>query len=115
MLGRSDGVLKPSGVRFGSAEIYNVLTKFFGGEIEDAVCVGRRRETDRDETVCLFVVMCEGRKFTGELSSKIQQVGLLAFITHLPPAPRRVLKIEVLTVYGKCLRSFTLVIYPPIC
>lgn len=74
MLGRSDGVLKPSGVRFGSAEIYNVLTRFFGGEVEDAVCVGRRRETDRDETVCLFVVMCGDQKFTDELRLKIQQV-----------------------------------------
>ncbi|KAI1170378.1 acetoacetate-CoA ligase-like protein [Nemania sp. FL0916] len=73
MLGRSDGVLKPSGVRFGSAEIYNILAKFFGGEIEDAVCVGRRRETDHDETVCLFVVMCEGRVFSDALSVKIQQ------------------------------------------
>ncbi|KAI1821003.1 acetoacetate-CoA ligase-like protein [Xylaria intraflava] len=73
MLGRSDGVLKPSGVRFGSAEIYNVLTKFYGGEIEDSVCVGRRRATDRDEIVCLFVVMCEGHAFTDELRLKIQQ------------------------------------------
>ncbi|OAA55556.1 acetoacetyl-synthase [Niveomyces insectorum RCEF 264] len=60
MLGRSDGVLKPSGVRFGSAEIYNVLTRFFAGEIEDALCVGRRRAQDTDETVCLFVVMAPG-------------------------------------------------------
>ncbi|KAI1435725.1 acetoacetate-CoA ligase-like protein [Xylaria sp. CBS 124048] len=73
MLGRSDGVLKPSGVRFGSAEIYNVLTKFFGSEIEDAVCVGRRREHDRDETVCLFVVMCAGCVFSDELRLRIQQ------------------------------------------
>ncbi|KAI1361604.1 acetoacetate-CoA ligase-like protein [Xylaria arbuscula] len=73
MLGRSDGVLKPSGVRFGSAEIYNVLTKFFAGEVEDAVCVGRRRQEDRDETVCLFVLMCEGIEFTEELQSRIQQ------------------------------------------
>ncbi|KAI3337639.1 acetoacetate-CoA ligase-like protein [Xylariaceae sp. AK1471] len=73
MLGRSDGVLKPSGVRFGSAEIYNLLTKFFGSEVEDAVCVGRRRETDSDEAVCLFVIMCEGHKFTDELRLKIQQ------------------------------------------
>ncbi|KAI0906744.1 acetoacetate-CoA ligase-like protein [Ustulina deusta] len=73
MLGRSDGVLKPSGVRFGSAEIYNVLTKFFGGEVEDAVCVGRRREMDRDETVCLFVLMCDGHNFSNELRLKIQQ------------------------------------------
>ncbi|KAI1653234.1 acetoacetate-CoA ligase [Daldinia decipiens] len=72
MLGRSDGVLKPGGVRFGSAEIYNLLTKFFGAEIEDAVCVGRRRETDRDETVCLFVVMAEGNKFTPDLQERIR-------------------------------------------
>lgn len=74
MLGRSDGVLKPAGVRFGSAEIYNVLTRFFGGEIEDAVCVGRRRETDRDETVCLFVVMSNEKTFTPELREKIKDV-----------------------------------------
>ncbi|KAJ5247599.1 Malonamoyl-CoA synthetase vrtB [Penicillium chermesinum] len=56
MLGRSDGVLKPSGVRFGSAEIYNVLLKHFADEIEDSLCVGRRREgIDSDETVVLFV------------------------------------------------------------
>ncbi|KAI2636586.1 acetoacetate-CoA ligase [Hypomontagnella submonticulosa] len=72
MLGRSDGILKPGGVRFGSAEIYNVLTKFFGGEIEDAVCVGRRRETDRDETVCLFILMAEGYRFTSELRENVK-------------------------------------------
>ncbi|KAK6216439.1 hypothetical protein LQW54_003443 [Pestalotiopsis sp. IQ-011] len=72
MLGRSDGVLKPSGVRFGSAEIYNILTKYFSGEVEDAVCVGRRRETDRDETVCLFVVVCEGRAFSDDLAERIK-------------------------------------------
>jgi acetoacetyl-CoA synthetase len=74
MLGRSDGVLKPAGVRFGSAEIYNILTRFFAAEVEDAVCVGRRRETDRDETVCLFVVMCSGRTFGDELREKIKAV-----------------------------------------
>ncbi|KAI1075320.1 acetoacetate-CoA ligase, partial [Whalleya microplaca] len=74
MLGRSDGVLKPAGVRFGSAEIYNVLTRSFAREVADAVCVGRRRETDRDETVCLFVVMCEGQAFSPELRERIRQV-----------------------------------------
>lgn len=54
MLGRSDGVLKPGGVRFGSSEIYNVLLKHFP-EIEDSLCVGRRRENELDETVVLFV------------------------------------------------------------
>ncbi|KFG82473.1 acetoacetyl-CoA synthase [Metarhizium anisopliae] len=71
MLGRSDGVLKPAGVRFGSAEIYNILTRFFAAEVEDAVCVGRRRETDRDETVCLFVVMIPGKPFSQELKTQI--------------------------------------------
>jgi acetoacetyl-CoA synthetase len=74
MLGRSDGVLKPAGVRFGSAEIYNILTKFFADEVEDAVCVGRRRETDRDETVCLFVVMCPDKKFDDSLRERIRAV-----------------------------------------
>ncbi|KAJ4304223.1 hypothetical protein N0V88_001836 [Collariella sp. IMI 366227] len=73
MLGRSDGVLKPAGVRFGSAEIYNVLTRFFAAEVEDAVCVGRRRETDRDETVCLFVVVKEGMVFEEGLKRRIAE------------------------------------------
>ncbi|KAG6004380.1 hypothetical protein E4U21_001143 [Claviceps maximensis] len=72
MLGRSDGVLKPSGVRFGSAEIYNILTRFFPAEVEDAVCVGRRRETDTDETVCLFIVMMAGQCLTDDLRSQIK-------------------------------------------
>ncbi|KAK4241916.1 acetoacetyl-CoA synthetase [Achaetomium macrosporum] len=74
MLGRSDGVLKPAGVRFGSAEIYNVLTRFFAAEVADAVCVGRRREADRDETVCLFVVMVEGKVFDDALRKRIAEV-----------------------------------------
>jgi acetoacetyl-CoA synthetase len=51
MLGRSDGILKPSGVRFGSAEIYNILLKHFPEQVEDALCIGRRRETDDDDLV----------------------------------------------------------------
>ncbi|KAL2164280.1 hypothetical protein VTH06DRAFT_3496 [Thermothelomyces fergusii] len=74
MLGRSDGVLKPAGVRFGSAEIYNLLTRFFAAEVEDAVCVGRRRAEDRDETVCLFVVMAAGRTFDDGLRRRIAEV-----------------------------------------
>ena len=74
MLGRSDGVLKPAGVRFGSAEIYNTLTKFFAAEVEDAICVGRRRETDIDETVCLFVVMVEGKTFDDGVRGRIKDV-----------------------------------------
>ena len=38
MLGRSDGTLNPNGVRFGSAEIYNIVEHF--PEIGDSLCVG---------------------------------------------------------------------------
>ena len=72
MLGRSDGILKPSGVRFGSAEIYNILLKNFPDSIEDALCIGRRRDTDTDETVVLFLKMKEGVQFGEELSNAIK-------------------------------------------
>ncbi|KAJ5040253.1 uncharacterized protein L3040_005914 [Drepanopeziza brunnea f. sp. 'multigermtubi'] len=72
MLGRSDGILKPGGVRFGSAEIYNVLLKHFPQAISDAICVGRRRESDTDETVVLFVKMSAGQSCSAELKSEIR-------------------------------------------
>ncbi|KAK7905506.1 hypothetical protein LTR67_000229 [Exophiala xenobiotica] len=69
-LGRSDGVLNPSGVRFGSAEIYNALNIFT--EIEDSLCVGQRRPSDRDEQVLLFVKMKEGHAFDHKLKKAIE-------------------------------------------
>jgi len=74
MLGRSDGILKPAGVRFGSAEIYNVLLKEFPENFSDALCIGRRREYDVDETVVLFVKMAEGRKFEERLVDDVKKV-----------------------------------------
>jgi acetoacetyl-CoA synthetase len=74
MLGRSDGILKPAGVRFGSAEIYNVLLKHFPDAVADALCIGKRRETDTDETVVLFLKMADGKKFTQKLSDDIKTV-----------------------------------------
>ncbi|KAF1921553.1 acetoacetyl-CoA synthetase-like protein [Ampelomyces quisqualis] len=72
MLGRSDGILKPAGVRFGSAEIYNVVLEHFAQEVADALCIGRRRETDTDESVILFLKMTEGHKLTADLVGKIK-------------------------------------------
>jgi acetoacetyl-CoA synthetase len=72
MLGRSDGILKPSGVRFGSAEIYNILLKHFPEQVEDALCIGRRRESDSDETVVLFLKMKDEGMFDGTLIKEIQ-------------------------------------------
>ncbi|KAF8199906.1 acetoacetate-CoA ligase [Mycena galopus ATCC 62051] len=59
VLGRSDGVLNPSGVRFGAAEIYSVLEDF-SATIADVLCVGQRRPQDDDERVLLFLKMKEG-------------------------------------------------------
>lgn len=53
MLGRSDGTLNPSGVRFGSAEIYNVVDRF--DAVEDALCVGQKLKDQDDERVVLFL------------------------------------------------------------
>jgi acetoacetyl-CoA synthetase len=74
MLGRSDGILKPSGVRFGSAEIYNVLLEHFADEVADALCIGRRRDHDVDETVVLFLKMAEGKTFDQGLVERIKLV-----------------------------------------
>ncbi|KAF4553875.1 AMP-binding enzyme-like protein 23 [Elsinoe fawcettii] len=74
MLGRSDGILKPGGVRFGSAEIYNLVFEHFGKEVEDSLCIGRRRETDQDETVVLFLKMKEGERFEEELVQRVKAV-----------------------------------------
>jgi acetoacetyl-CoA synthetase len=72
MLGRSDGILKPAGVRFGSAEIYNVVLEHFSREVTDALCIGRRRETDTDETVVLFLKMAEVHELTSDLITRIK-------------------------------------------
>lgn len=53
MLGRSDGTLNPSGVRFGSAEIYNILANV--PEIEDCLAISYKRLKDTDERLVLFL------------------------------------------------------------
>ncbi|KAG0637848.1 hypothetical protein HOY80DRAFT_224926 [Tuber brumale] len=72
MLGRSDAILKPAGVRIGSAEIYNVLLASFPTQFEDAVCVGRRRASDPDEEVVLFVKMSSGALLTPQLVGTVK-------------------------------------------
>ncbi|KAI1332051.1 acetoacetate-CoA ligase [Xylariaceae sp. FL0255] len=72
-LGRADGVLNPSGVRFGSAEIYSVLERNFADEIADSICVGQRRPTDNDESVMLFLLMRPGHKFTPKLVEDVKK------------------------------------------
>ncbi|KAI1129467.1 acetoacetate-CoA ligase [Nemania abortiva] len=71
-LGRADGVLNPSGVRFGSAEIYSVIERNFD-QIADSICVGQRRPQDNDESVMLFLLMRPGHKFTQKLVQEVKE------------------------------------------
>jgi len=72
VLGRSDGVLNPSGIRFGSGEIYTVMEKF-SSYIDDSICVGQRRpNVDKDERVLLFLKMRPGNEFTSSLEKEIR-------------------------------------------
>ncbi|KAL9002459.1 MAG: hypothetical protein Q9188_004609 [Gyalolechia gomerana] len=97
MLGRSDGVLKPAGVRFGSSEIYNVILKHFP-EVEDALCIGRRREADKDEIVVLFVKMGKKRVFGEQLAHDIKGVIRKALSArHVPSVVEECPEIPVTT------------------
>ncbi|KAJ9608824.1 hypothetical protein H2200_006595 [Cladophialophora chaetospira] len=70
--GRADGVLNPSGVRFGSSDIYGVVDTFFSDVVADSICVGQRRLQDDDESVVLFLLMKPGRTFTANLIRDIK-------------------------------------------
>lgn len=72
-LGRADGVLNPSGVRFGSAEIYSVIETHFPS-VQDSLCVGQRRPHDHDESVMLFLMMASGQEFTPALVEEVKKV-----------------------------------------
>ncbi len=66
--GRSDAILKPSGVRIGTAEIYNIVEKL--PEIADSVAIGQNWEGD--QRVLLFVKLSPGVTLTDELKNKIK-------------------------------------------
>ncbi|KAK6834024.1 acetoacetate-CoA ligase [Apiospora arundinis] len=72
-MGRADGVLNPSGVRFGSAEIYSVLERHFADRLADSVCVGQRRPQDTDESVMLFLLMRPGQQFNKKLVYEVKE------------------------------------------
>ncbi|OAL43156.1 acetoacetate-CoA ligase [Pyrenochaeta sp. DS3sAY3a] len=83
-LGRADGVLNPSGVRFGSSDIYSVIETHFP-EIADSICVGQRRPTDDDESVMLFLKMNEGHAFSEGLVQRVKgKIGEEKSRRHVP-------------------------------
>jgi len=68
-LGRSDSVLKPSGVRIGTSEIYRVIETI--PEIADSLAVGQSWKGD--ERVILFVQMASGHSLTPEIKDRINR------------------------------------------
>ncbi len=67
--GRSDSVLKPSGVRIGTAEIYNQLEKL--EEVADSLAIGQSWQGD--QRIILFIVLNEGYHLTEDLKTRIKQ------------------------------------------
>ena len=67
--GRSDATLKPSGVRIGTAEIYNIVEKL--PEVEDSLAVGQYWRGD--QRIILFVKLKSGYKLTDELKNRIRK------------------------------------------
>jgi len=67
--GRSDAVLKPSGVRIGTAEIYAQMEKL--PEIVDSLAIGQNHQDD--QRVILFVKLAAGHSLTDELKDKIRK------------------------------------------
>ncbi len=67
--GRSDSVLKPSGVRIGTAEIYNQVQKV--NSIEDSLAIGQ--EHHNNQRIVLFVKMKEGYELTADVEKAIRK------------------------------------------
>jgi len=67
--GRSDAVLKPAGVRIGTAEIYNQVEKL--EEVADSLAIGQ--EWKGDQRIILFIRLAEGYGLTDELKDKIKR------------------------------------------
>ena len=65
--GRSDSVLKPAGVRIGTAEIYDVVERL--EEVADSLAIGQSWQGD--QRIILFVKPAEGFSLTEELKSTI--------------------------------------------
>ncbi|KAK4053846.1 hypothetical protein OIV83_001502 [Microbotryomycetes sp. JL201] len=80
--GRSDGVLNPSGVRFGTAELYSVVEEI--DTIEDCLAVGQKLP-DGDERVVLFVKPKQGA-LTDEMRAVIKSAIVQARSTRHVPA-----------------------------
>ena len=96
-------MLNPSGIRFGSAEIYSITeSPPFNATISTTLCIGRRRlGIDSNESVLLFIVMHPGHRFTVSLRRQLREaIGNALSNRHVPKFIVEVEEIPV-TVNGK--------------
>ncbi|WWC90868.1 acetoacetate-CoA ligase [Kwoniella dendrophila CBS 6074] len=87
MLGRSDGVLNPGGIRFGPTDIYSVLegTEYAQLGVEETLVVGLMVDDGADEKVVLFVKMKQDRSLDESLIKKIRtDIRLARSARHVP-------------------------------
>ncbi|KAL8292250.1 hypothetical protein RQP46_001716 [Phenoliferia psychrophenolica] len=110
MLGRSDGVLNPSGIRFGSSEIYEVLDTLAPSSepgtspvavVVDSLVVGQKTAGGADERVVLFVQLVPGKELDEALLKEIKlRVRTTRSARHVP---ERILQVQDIphTVNGK--------------
>lgn len=71
---KSDGVLNPQGIRFGSSDIYSIVEAApFNQYLSNTLCVGRRRPgIDTDEALFLSVVMQSPHKITYDFMQSLK-------------------------------------------
>ena len=80
-LGRSDAVLKASGVRIGTSELYGVVEKF--PEVVDSLAVSQNWKGD--QRIVLFVKMGKKGQFSEELIERIKRaIRIEASPKHVP-------------------------------
>ena len=114
ILGRSDAVLNPGGVRIGTAEIYRQVEQL--GEVLDSVVVGQ--EFGNDVRVVLFVRLREGLTLDDALRDRIRRQiranttprHVPAKIVQVPEIPRtisgKVVELAVReTIHGRPVKN----------
>lgn len=83
ILGRSDATLNPSGIRFGSAEIYNLIEGL--PEVSDSLCVAQSNSDHSDERVILLVKPNKDSPVVGPLSEDVATTIRNAIRSQLSP------------------------------
>jgi len=94
ILGRSDAVLNPGGVRIGTSEIYRQVERV--PEVLESICVGQ--DWDNDVRVILFVRLREGVALDDTLRDRIRRAirenttprHVPAKIVQVPDIPRTI-------------------------